>query len=60
MIGVLENINFIPKLITYSISLYSLKRNKTCGVIVVYKDGAMNSAQAKSIIASLEFSTIDR
>jgi|GEM_PF-3307167 len=44
----------------YDASLYSLKRNKTCGVIMSFKDGEMNSAQAKSIIASLEFGTIER
>jgi hypothetical protein len=44
----------------YDASLYSLKRNKTCSVCVLFKDGAMNSAQAKSIIASLEFGAIER
>lgn len=44
----------------YDASLYSLKRNKTCCVTVLFKDGATNSAQAKSIIASLEFGAIDR
>lgn len=44
----------------YDASLYSLKRNKTCSVCVLFKDGAMTSAQAKSIIASLEFGAIDR
>lgn len=44
----------------YDGSLYSLKRNKTCSVCVLFKDGAMSSGQAKSIIASLEFENIDR
>ncbi len=43
----------------YDASLYSFKRNQTCSVTVLFKDGEMNSAQAKSIIASLEFGTIE-
>jgi len=43
----------------YDGSLYSLKRNKTCNIAVVYKDDAMTPEQAKSIFASLEFKAID-
>jgi hypothetical protein len=42
----------------YESSLYSLRSNKSCGVTVLFKDGAMTPEQAKSIIASLEFSAI--
>lgn len=41
-------------------SLYSLKRNKACSITILSKEGVMASEQAKSIIASLEFSAIDR
>jgi hypothetical protein len=44
----------------YDASLYSLKGNKTCSVCVLFKEGALNSVQAKSIIASLEFGAGER
>ena len=43
----------------YDGSLYSLKRNKTCSIAILSKDGVITSEQAKSIIASLEFKATD-
>jgi len=54
--GFIKAIKYKEKNI-YDGTLYSLKTNKTCGVCVLFKDDAMTSEQAKSIIVSLEFKT---
>lgn len=44
----------------YDGSIYSLRGNKTCGIVITITEGIMNSAQAKSIIASIEFLETDK
>lgn len=52
--GFVRKIKHLEKSI-YEGSIYSIKGNKTCNIVVFFKDGAMIAEQAKSIIASIEF-----